>query len=719
MAEQTEASGGKDSRTCLKVLVRQRHLTYAGFCREWDRTAKSVDDGLVRHYPGRAQYYRWLRGELVHGRPYPDACRILEAMFPGWSVEKLFSPCAGNETGNASKVNAIDGESSNMRLSGMAAEGESLLSPGAGPEPNSVIAIGKTRPPSEVGQVNIEDAEDVLDRIQRMHNGTVDPDLVCQLQDNASETVAQYEKFDHASLVPALLKQRAFVDALLKDCGHPRQQQQLFEATGAISGVLGYVAVGRGDFRLARAYTLEAFQLADFAENANLQAWARGLQSFCEYYAGRYDAAVSLARDGLNYAQSGPQSIRLLINGVARAMGKLDDAEGVHRAVGEAYDLLTVNEVPEGVPSSISLQSYSAAQTASNAATAYVSLGMAEKVQYYVDLALPEISKAESPWGRSLLMIDRALSLARSKEADLDHATQLVLSALNISAGRPIISVQLRASEFVQYVITRWGDTPQARTVLDAISMLKVRLCTCQLTRRLPTFPSLEGPTPFRKIQRLHNHWARPTGPRSYYWYLTFEHSPELHEIARECQAAIAFPYYDLTPIRDLHLTLDRVAFDGDITPDQIDAIEDAAIRACRDMQPLDVTIGYLGGTAGAIGFNAYPACQIRDLRDTLRAATLSIYPGAPVGDPSFHPHVAIAYSNSDDVPTAEVIAVTEKLHATARVDVSISECTLVLVERRQRSYAWQVISRIPLTGGLRAAHRHLRARADAVSSIQ
>jgi len=68
--------------SALKTLIRERHLTYESFCREWDRVARGVDDHLVSRWPGRAQYYRWLRGELVNGHPYPDACRMLEAMSP-------------------------------------------------------------------------------------------------------------------------------------------------------------------------------------------------------------------------------------------------------------------------------------------------------------------------------------------------------------------------------------------------------------------------------------------------------------------------------------------------------------------------------------------------------------------------------------------------------------------------------------------------------------
>ena len=87
----------------LKTLIRQRHMSYEGFCREWDRIAREIDDSMRGRYPAHAQYYRWLRGSLRNKRPYPDACRMLEAMFPAWSVEMLFSPyseMASVETGD-------------------------------------------------------------------------------------------------------------------------------------------------------------------------------------------------------------------------------------------------------------------------------------------------------------------------------------------------------------------------------------------------------------------------------------------------------------------------------------------------------------------------------------------------------------------------------------------------------------------------------------------
>lgn len=81
-----------ETSTLLKVLLRQRHMQgYRVFCKEYDRIAKQIDTDLLGKYPSKAQFYRWLSGELM-GLPYADHCRILEKMFPGWTAEQLLSP---------------------------------------------------------------------------------------------------------------------------------------------------------------------------------------------------------------------------------------------------------------------------------------------------------------------------------------------------------------------------------------------------------------------------------------------------------------------------------------------------------------------------------------------------------------------------------------------------------------------------------------------------
>lgn len=74
----------------LKVLLQRRHLqTHSAFCREYDKVAAAADPALRGGWPSRAQFYRWLSGDLVR-LPCADHCRILEGVFPGWKVDQLF-----------------------------------------------------------------------------------------------------------------------------------------------------------------------------------------------------------------------------------------------------------------------------------------------------------------------------------------------------------------------------------------------------------------------------------------------------------------------------------------------------------------------------------------------------------------------------------------------------------------------------------------------------
>ncbi|WP_216917813.1 DUF5919 domain-containing protein [Nocardia noduli] len=79
----------------LKALLQQRHLqTLAAFNHEYDRIAGRVEPETVGHGPKKAQFYRWLSGDVT-SLPYPHHCRILLAMFPNWTLEELFSDHTG------------------------------------------------------------------------------------------------------------------------------------------------------------------------------------------------------------------------------------------------------------------------------------------------------------------------------------------------------------------------------------------------------------------------------------------------------------------------------------------------------------------------------------------------------------------------------------------------------------------------------------------------
>ncbi|MGF0316535.1 DUF5919 domain-containing protein [Nocardia fluminea] len=77
--------------TVLKALLQERHIqTVSAFNREYDRAALTIDSGAVGAGPKKAQFYRWLAGN-ISTLPYPHHCRVLQGMFPGWTAAELFS----------------------------------------------------------------------------------------------------------------------------------------------------------------------------------------------------------------------------------------------------------------------------------------------------------------------------------------------------------------------------------------------------------------------------------------------------------------------------------------------------------------------------------------------------------------------------------------------------------------------------------------------------
>ncbi|WP_157101875.1 DUF5919 domain-containing protein [Nocardia caishijiensis] len=91
----------------LKALLQQRHIqTVSAFNREYDAAASKIDSSAIGAGPKKAQFYRWLSGN-ISTLPYPHHCRILQEMFPGWSIEELFSNYTGGADLRQHKTMAI------------------------------------------------------------------------------------------------------------------------------------------------------------------------------------------------------------------------------------------------------------------------------------------------------------------------------------------------------------------------------------------------------------------------------------------------------------------------------------------------------------------------------------------------------------------------------------------------------------------------------------
>ena len=317
---------------------------------------------------------------------------------------------------------------------------------------------------------DFEDVLDVMGRVQLLERASIGRAALDTLALSLDDYVDRYEREGPKPLMGPLVRQRSIVEEMIANASHHSERRQLYEIAGRTSGLLAYMCVNRGRYPLARAYCKEAFMLGDLAGCAEVQAWVRGTQSFCEYYAGDFEAATNLAVDGLRYAGDGPQAVRLLINGQARALAKLGDFAGVDATVDRSSRLLERNPMVPGVSPCISFGGYSSARAASNAVTAYVDLGAIDRAKEHAELAATEFDLSDSAWSQALIRIDLAKAVTLRKDGDPEEAASLLRSALQLSSDKPIASVVVRSQDVVRQSSKIWRGTRAVADLRDAVS---------------------------------------------------------------------------------------------------------------------------------------------------------------------------------------------------------------------------------------------------------
>lgn len=294
------------------------------------------------------------------------------------------------------------------------------------------------------------------------------PEVLGALEESITTIVAQYELEGPQLLAPRAVRLRRDIQDLLEQRQPPRQRDRLYALAAKTSALLSYMAVNASKPTLVEAYCAEAFHFAEAVDDADILAWIRGTQALAAYYAGRFAESADLARDGRQLAPDSPQSIRLLINGEARALAKLGNRSGTDRAVDAAFTLLDRHAAPSGLTSCISLGAYGRARTAANAATAYVALRDTRQVLAWAEQIELSVEQSDSSWTRSLVRLDIATALLRDRKPDVEQAMALGREALRIGAEHPIRSVWQRAHE-LQAHAERWITVRDVREYAEAL----------------------------------------------------------------------------------------------------------------------------------------------------------------------------------------------------------------------------------------------------------
>lgn len=273
------------------------------------------------------------------------------------------------------------------------------------------------------------------------------------------EIVTHYEQTGPSIMSSRALTLRTQVMDWLEASPRLQDRVTVYRQSAQLAGLLGYMAVNIGRFRLADAYCAEALHLADEAGDLDLQQWLRGTQAHAAYYEGNFDLAIGYARAGVKLSPSSGQAIRLLVNGEARSQSKLGKRNEAERAVGEGMDLLDQQQTDPGFTPCIAFEPYGYGRLAANAATAHVAAGDTQRVLAFTKDLDNEVESLNSDWSRALINLDVAATLLAADTPDVEQAMQLGQDAIEACAERPIRSVWQRAVD-LRRSASEWSQQP-------------------------------------------------------------------------------------------------------------------------------------------------------------------------------------------------------------------------------------------------------------------
>ena len=200
---------------------------------------------------------------------------------------------------------------------------------------------------------------------------------------------------------------------------------------------------------------------------------------------------------------------------------------------------------------------------------------------------------------------------------------------------------------------------------------------------------------------QMANHWwqrpGRFPGRILYQWHLAFHEQPEVVEMVRAAQARLdGQPGLDMVELHLLHLTTLIVGFADEIRENTVSKIVSDARERLVSVAPIPVTFGKVGYHPQAVFLIVEPLGALNPILDAVRAATVAVGCEGHTDTDPWVPHVTVAYSYSDG-PAAPII---EALgHSLPRTDITIKSISLVSQTQVGRSWQWQPVAEVFLTG--------------------
>lgn len=206
----------------------------------------------------------------------------------------------------------------------------------------------------------------------------------------------------------------------------------------------------------------------------------------------------------------------------------------------------------------------------------------------------------------------------------------------------------------------------------------------------------------WRHATELRNHWWwRPgwrVGTRYYAFHLAVGDSPGLSSLVAQYQNAIKHvDGLDLIPREWLHLTMQGLAFVGDISAEDLATVFKTTREVLSDLEPFTLTFNRPVIRPEAIALAPDPVEPLNRLRVSVRSAVeKALGPGTvDLGPAVFQPHVSFAYVSADQ-SAADVLAQLDAVRSVP-AELQVDSVPLIEMHRDNRMYEWRQLDSLAL----------------------
>jgi transcriptional regulator with XRE-family HTH domain len=295
-----------------------------------------------------------------------------------------------------------------------------------------------------------------------LQSSTISNGLLHRYEQEAEQYVVAYQRMGPAPLLADVHDRLVELQPWVKSRQSTAQQRRLARVVAQLATLMGIFMFDAEQYPLAHRWFDTALDAAGEAEDDTLAAWVLIGTSFVPIYSGDAHGALRLIRRGQRFTGSGASAARAMLGGlearVQASMGNLTDSRA---ALKEAEAVL--GAAPKG---ELAIFSFTQAQLAFYAGTAFVRLGQPAVAQAYAHQALALYGSTPHYMDPALVRLD--LARAYVQQGEIDQACNLGSQVLAGTPGQRPGPIERRARELWR-ALQPYAHSPIVRDFSDQL----------------------------------------------------------------------------------------------------------------------------------------------------------------------------------------------------------------------------------------------------------